>query len=79
MHGRMKYAPLVNSHRILNVGYGTGVVSRVLEQTIPSTEVYGVDISRVPAANAERKNVPSIQKVMPQLLYFDNTGVLAEG
>ena len=78
MHGHVFHSPLINPHRILDVGCGTGVVSCVFGQTFPSAHVYGVDHSLVPAVSAQPKNVSFIQGVMPQMVYFGDSEIFAE-
>lgn len=78
MHGCVIHASLKDPRRILDVGCGTGVVSCILSQMFPSAQVYGVDLSEVPAANAKPKNVTFIQGVMPRMVYSDDTGIFAK-
>ena len=48
MKGKIIHAPLRNPTKILDVGCGTGFVTRHLGSVYPSATVYGVDISPVP-------------------------------
>ena len=57
MFNKIVHAPLVNPQRLLDIGCGTGIVTRYLSTTFPSApEIYGIDISPVPTARA---NTPS--------------------
>ena len=52
MKGKIVHAPLKSPAKILDVGCGTGIVTRQLASTYPSATVYGVDLSPVPPTNA---------------------------
>ena len=52
MHGRIIHAPLKDPTKILDVGCGTGIVTRHLGSIYPSATVYGIDLSPVPPTNA---------------------------
>ena len=49
MHGRAFHAPVDRPSRILEVGAGTGYVTRQLASAFPEAEVIGMDLSAVPA------------------------------
>ena len=49
MHGQVFHAPVKQPSRVLEVGAGTGYVSRYLASTFPEAEVIGLDLSAVPA------------------------------
>lgn len=51
MQSRIVHAPLSNPHKIIDVGCGTGIVTRQLARTYPTARVHGVDISPVPDTN----------------------------
>lgn len=61
MHGKIIHAPLERPAKILDVGCGTGIVTRHLASTYPSATVYGVDLSPVPptAASAAIPSTPA--------------------
>ncbi|GAB7331470.1 hypothetical protein MBLNU13_g02877t2 [Cladosporium sp. NU13] len=48
MHGKVFHAPVERPSRVLEVGAGTGYVTRLLASTFPQAEVIGLDISAVP-------------------------------
>ena len=57
MHNKIVHAPLENPQHLLDIGCGTGIVTRYLSTTFPSaTSIYGIDISPVPAIQS---NTPS--------------------
>lgn len=49
MHGKAFHAPVDRPSRVLEVGAGTGYVTRLLAPTFPQAEVIGLDLSTVPA------------------------------
>jgi SAM-dependent methyltransferase len=49
MHGQVFHAPVERPSRVLEVGAGTGYVTRHLASTFPDAEVVGLDLSAVPA------------------------------
>ncbi|RYY55792.1 MAG: class I SAM-dependent methyltransferase [Chitinophagaceae bacterium] len=48
--------PLPAKGRILDFGCGNGVFTRIIKDTLPDWEVYGVEISAVAVKNASKKN-----------------------
>ena len=52
MKGKIVHAPLKSPAKILDVGCGTGIVTRHLASIYSSATVYGVDLSPVPPTNA---------------------------
>lgn len=48
MKGNLVHATLRNPSKILDIGCGTGIVTRHLAQQYPTATVYGIDISDVP-------------------------------
>lgn len=52
MKGKITHAPLESPTKILDVGCGTGIVTRHLGTIYPSASVYGIDISPVPPTTA---------------------------
>ena len=48
MHGKAFYAPVKRPSCVLEVGAGTGYVTRTLASTFPQAEVIGLDLSAVP-------------------------------
>lgn len=67
MHGKIVHAPLDNPKKLVDVGCGTGIVSRHLAQQYPSATIYGVDISPVPAISEKPENVEYILGDIKQL------------
>lgn len=51
MHGKVFHAPVDRPSRVLEVGAGTGYVTRMLASTFPQAEVIGLDLSAVPQGN----------------------------
>lgn len=54
MHNQVFHAPVSQPSRVLEVGAGTGYVTRQLASTFPSAEVIGLDLSPVPVAGGEQ-------------------------
>ncbi|KAF6223289.1 hypothetical protein HO133_000131 [Letharia lupina] len=52
MKDKIVHAPLKSPTEILDVGWGTGIVTRHLGSIYPSASVYGIDISPVPPTTA---------------------------
>lgn len=52
MKGKIFHAPLESPSKVLDVGCGTGIVTRYLGSIYPSASVYGIDISPVPLTTA---------------------------
>lgn len=48
MDNRVMHAPIVTPLQIIDVGCGTGIVTRHLGNAYPSARVYGIDLSPVP-------------------------------
>jgi trans-aconitate methyltransferase len=48
MHGKAFHAPVERPSRVLEVGAGTGYVTRILASTFPQAEVIGLDLSVIP-------------------------------
>lgn len=69
MHDKPIRAPISNPKRILELGYGTGLMCHLLGQTFPTTTIYGVDPSP-PAEGFHDKleNVEYIQGKYEDLL-----------
>ena len=61
MHNRIVHAPLTDPETLIDVGCGTGFVTRDLGTQYPSAIVYGIDISPVPKHKAEPSNVSFLQ------------------
>ena len=67
MKGKIIHAPLESPTKILDVGCGTGIVTRHLGSAYPSASVYGVDISPVPPATASgavSKTPPNVEFIV---------------
>lgn len=73
MLGKPFHAPLPNPGRIIDIGCGTGVMTTRLGCEFPSAQVYGVDLSPVPALQEKPANVDFIQGDVMKLV-----GVLPE-
>ena len=59
MHGKAFHTPVNQPSRVLEVGAGTGYVTRLLASTFPQAEVGGLDLSTVPVS--EKTNAVFIQ------------------
>lgn len=66
MRGKIVHAPLENPTKILDVGCGTGIVTRHMGSNYPSATVYGIDISPVPPTNAS----DAIPQTPPNVQYI---------
>lgn len=67
MKGKIVHSPLTNPTKILDVGCGTGIVTRHLGSLYPSAAVYGIDISPVPptdASDAVPNTPPNVEYVV---------------
>ena len=71
MKGQIIHAPLQQPSKILEVGSGTGIVTRQLGRDFPNATVYGVDISPVPPSSATPGNVSYIQGDIKKLVGSD--------
>ena len=67
MHDQVIHAPLRNPHRLIDVGCGTGTVSCYLGANYPDAQVYGIDLSPVPA-RPKPSNVHFIEEEIRALL-----------
>ena len=76
MKGRIVHAPLKSPAKILDVGCGTGIVTRHIGSIYPSATVYGVDLSPVPPTEA----TDAIPSTPPNVEYIiGDIRKLAEG
>lgn len=66
MKGRIIHAPLKTPTKILDVGCGTGIVTRHLGTLHPSASIYGIDISPVPPPTAS----DAIPSTPPNVTYI---------
>jgi len=58
---RIIHAPVTSPSIILDIGCGTGVVTRHIADVFPqATHVYGIDLSPVPSAPSDLKERPSL-------------------
>ena len=67
MKGKIIHAPLKSPAKILDVGCGTGIVTRHLASIYPSATVYGVDLSPVPpnkASDAIPSTPPNVEYIV---------------
>ena len=71
MQGHVIHAPLENPRQLIDVGCGTGTVSCYLGARYPTAQVYGVDLSPVPA-RPKPLNVDFIQGEIRALLNHDD-------
>ena len=61
MHNRIIHAPLLDPHRLLDIGCGTGAVTYHLGATYPAaSSIYGLDISPVPHIQRHVPPAPNI-------------------
>ncbi|WP_052890808.1 class I SAM-dependent methyltransferase [Thermogemmatispora carboxidivorans] len=65
-------APIVQPHRILDVGCGTGQWAFELAQQFPQAQVVGLDLEQVKAATSPPPNYRFVQGDILQGLPFDN-------
>ena len=78
MRHKVHHAPLDHPQRILDIGCGTGVVTRYLSTTFPLGTCIGVDLSPVPQIQADLpSNISYIQGDVKTLSMVD--GRLAPG
>ena len=70
MHNRLIHAPLQSPKHLVDVGCGTGIVTRQLGDAFPTAQVYGVDLSPVPSG-PKPPNVDYILGDVRQLLNQD--------
>lgn len=61
MHNNITHCPLQNPKRILDIGCGTGRETVQLAQKFPEAQIFGIDLSPVPAIHPKPKNVEYIQ------------------
>lgn len=72
MHNEPLHAPLGSPKTILDIGCGTGILTRHLGQKYPAAQVYGIDLSPVPKTSGPNPaNVTYIQGDIRQLLHAD--------
>ena len=67
MKGNIIHAPLENPTKILDVGCGTGNVTRHLGSVYPSASIYGIDISPIPptdASDAITSTPPNVEYII---------------
>lgn len=69
MQGNIHHAPLENPRRILDVGCGTGYVTKQLGRKYPDAEVVGVDLSKVPSNGEVPPNVRFVQGDIKELMF----------
>ncbi|KAI4104261.1 MAG: hypothetical protein LQ339_003880 [Xanthoria mediterranea] len=70
MHNKLIHAPLQSPKSLVDVGCGTGIVTRQLGDAYPAAKVYGVDLSPVPSG-PKPPNVEYILGDVGQLLNND--------
>ena len=61
MNGVTVHAPVTNPKQIVDVGCGTGVITCYLGERFPDAQVWGIDISPVPAMREKPTNVTFVQ------------------
>ncbi|KAL8658928.1 MAG: hypothetical protein Q9202_007361 [Teloschistes flavicans] len=71
MHNRFIHAPLQSPQSLVDVGCGTGIVTRQLGDAYPIAKVYGIDLSPVPSG-PKPPNVDYILGDVRQLLNKDS-------
>ena len=72
MHNRIVHAPLKEPRKMIDVGCGTGIVTRYLAQRYPSAKVFGVDISPVPTVSDSPDNVEFLTGDIKNLVNGDH-------
>ena len=70
MHNHVIHVPLAAPHLIIDVGCGTGAVSRYLGSIYPEAQIYGIDLTPVPS-QSKPPNVHYIQGEVRSLLTHD--------
>ena len=71
MHNKIVHAPLKDPSMVIDVGCGTGIVTRHLGTQYPSATVYGVDLSPVPPFVSTPANVSYIEGDIRKLMKSD--------
>ena len=72
MHNEPLHVPLGSPQTILDIGCGTGIITRHLGQKYSAAQVYGIDLSPVPKTSGlNPTNVTYIQGDVRQLLHTD--------
>lgn len=66
MKGKIVHAPLESPIKVLDVGCGTGTVTRHLATVYPSATIYGIDISPIPPIY----NSDAIPSTSPNIEYI---------
>ena len=67
MKGKIIHAPLENPTKILDIGCGTGIVTRQVGTVYPTATVYGIDLSPVPpptSSDAIPSTPPNVSYVL---------------
>lgn len=75
MKGKIIHAPLENPTKILDVGCGTGIITRQLGLLYPSATIYGVDISPVPPpteSDAISSTPPNVRYITGEIRQLTN-------
>ena len=67
MKDKIVHAPVSNIGKMLDIGCGTGIVTRDIASRFPNATVYGIDISPVPPFSATPPNVKYIQNDIKKL------------
>jgi cyclopropane fatty-acyl-phospholipid synthase-like methyltransferase len=44
IEGHLRHLPIAGAHRVLDVGCGSGSMSRLIARSFPEVEVVGVDV-----------------------------------
>ncbi|KAL8782580.1 MAG: hypothetical protein Q9213_005258 [Squamulea squamosa] len=70
MHDKFIHAPLQSPRHLVDVGCGTGIVTRQLGDAYPTAQVYGIDLSPVPSG-PKPPNVEYVLGDICQLLNRD--------
>ncbi|KAL8838512.1 MAG: hypothetical protein Q9176_005064 [Flavoplaca citrina] len=60
MHNKSVHAPLANPQQIVDVGCGTGIITRQLGEKYTNARVYGIDLSPVPAG----QTTPNVEFIL---------------
>lgn len=79
MHGSFFHAPVKDPKLVIDIGCGTGVVTRELASKFTEAQVYGVDLCDLPGQNTKLPNLGYIQGNVRELMAPGGDSRLAPG
>ena len=80
MHDSVLHAPVKDPQKVIDIGCGTGIVSRDIAAKFPSAQVYGIDLSVMPEEHSVRpSNLEYIRGDVRQLVTADGDERLKPG